>query len=131
MIEESGEFLLELHIEQAAEAEVVLDVRGAGFADSVRRVARAIGLRREPASIHDEQPVLCTWYSFHQDLVVDQLLADARVAAELGIGTLIIEILEILVIVLFLFDKTSTTTKAAPECRRSSPMRGAHGGPST
>ena len=46
------------------------------------------------------------------------------------IGILIIEILEILVIVLV--DKTrSTTTKAAPQYRRSSPMRGAHGGPST
>ena len=91
MIEESGEFLLELHIEQSGQAEVVLDLRGAGFADSVGRVARAIGLRREPASVHDEQPVLCTWYSFHQDLVAQELLADARVASELGIGTVIID----------------------------------------
>ena len=91
MIEESGEFLLELHIEQSAAAEVVLDLRGADFADSVRSVARAIGLRREAASVHDEQPVLCTWYSFHQDLVVDELLADARIAGELGIGTVIID----------------------------------------
>ncbi|WP_457101947.1 alpha-galactosidase [Microbacterium sp. P5_E9] len=91
MIEESGEFLLELHIAQSRQAEIVLDLRGADFADSVRSVARAIGLRREPASVRDEQPVLCTWYSFHQDLVVDELLADARIAGELGIGTVIID----------------------------------------
>ncbi len=35
--------------------------------------------------------MLCTWYSFHQDLVVDELLADARIAGELGIGTVIID----------------------------------------
>ena len=80
MIEESGEFLLELHVEDSAEAEIVLDLRGRGFAESVGDVARAIGLRRERASVHDEQPVLCTWYSFHQDLVVDDLLDDARIA---------------------------------------------------
>ncbi len=91
MIEESGEFLVELHIEDSAEAEVVLDLRGRGFAESVRDVAQAIGFRRERASAHDEQPVLCTWYSFHQDLVVDDLLEDARIAGQLGIGTIIID----------------------------------------
>ena len=91
MIEESGEFLLELHVEHAAEAEVVIDVRGRGFAESLRDLASAIGFRRGRASLHDEQPVLCTWYSFHQQLDVDALRADARIAAELGIGTVIID----------------------------------------
>ena len=49
------------------------------------------GCAGERASVHDEQPVLCTWYSFHQDLVVDDLLEDARIAARLGIGTIIID----------------------------------------
>lgn len=91
MVEETAEFLLELHIEDAAETEIVLDLRGRGFAESLYDVAGAMGLHGERASIHDEQPVLCTWYSFHQDLVVDDLLDDARVAGRLGIRTVIID----------------------------------------
>ena len=91
MIEESGEFLLEFHVEDSAEAEVVLDLRVRGFAESLADVALAIGLGRERASVHNERPVLCTWYSFHQDLVVADLLEDARIAGELGIGTIIID----------------------------------------
>lgn len=91
MIEETGEFLLELHVEDSAEAEIVIDVRGRGFAESLRDLAQAIGFRRERAGGHDELPVLCTWYSFHQDLDERDLLEDARVAGELGIGTIIID----------------------------------------
>ena len=82
MIEESAEFLLELHVEDATETEIVLDLRGRDFAESVHDVAGVIGLHGERASVHDEQPVLCTWYSFHQGLVVDELVEDARIAAQ-------------------------------------------------
>ena len=60
MIEESGEFLLELHIEQSRTAEVILDLRGRGFAESVRssrapsdsRRERGIRPRRTARAVH-------------------------------------------------------------------------------
>jgi alpha-galactosidase len=91
MVEETGELLLEVHVEDALEAEIVLDLRHRPFADSVHDLGGAVGLRRRPASGHDLMPVLCTWYSFHQDLVVADLLDDARIASELGIGTVIVD----------------------------------------
>jgi alpha-galactosidase len=91
MIEESAEFSLELYIEGTHEAEIVIDLRRRTFAESVRAVGTAVGLRGRPASEPDRKPVLCTWYSFHQDLDVADLLDDARIAGELGIGTVIID----------------------------------------
>ena len=40
MIEETGEFLLELHVEDSAEAEIVIDLRGRGFAESLSDLAQ-------------------------------------------------------------------------------------------
>lgn len=91
MVEESGEFLVEVCITDAKTVEIVFDLRERTFAESVGMVGGAIGFDHEIGSPRDEQPVLCTWYSFHQDLVVGEILEDARIARDLGIGTLIID----------------------------------------
>jgi hypothetical protein len=88
IMEESREFLLELHIDAALEAEVVIDLRGRGFAESVGDIARAIGLRRERASVHDEQPVLLHWLGFwrqHSRLLLHSPLRVAGVERDYAV----------------------------------------------
>lgn len=92
MIEETAEFLLVVECDAAnAPLHVHLDFSGDAFAPAVAAMGRALGFSRPAVSAANEQPILCTWYSFHQDLDVDRLLADARIAAGLGFGTVTID----------------------------------------
>ena len=92
MVEETAELLLDFAVDLSeGELEVVLDLAPEDFGTAVGRVREAVGLRRPAVAAENLQPVLCTWYSFHQALDQDRLLAQARTAASMGFGTVIID----------------------------------------
>lgn len=92
MIEETAEFLIVVECDASdAPLTVHLDFSGDDFAGSVAAMGRALGFARPQVSAANEEAILCTWYSFHQDLDVDRLLADARIGSRLGFGTVTID----------------------------------------
>ena len=69
-----------------------LDTRGGHWTEAFRRVRSALrpqGLPRFPADAW--KPVYCTWYAAHAWLTNAFLDANARLAAELGCGTFIVD----------------------------------------
>ncbi|MFZ4893145.1 alpha-galactosidase [Plantibacter sp. Mn2098] len=86
-------------IEETAEFAVLLTVRGTGRLElrvdaSERHWTEAISSVGPPvaiAALGAEEPVYCTWYAAHQDLDQEDLLAQVRIAGELGMGTLIVD----------------------------------------
>ncbi len=76
-------------------ATVLLDRRGRGFADAVRDctdwIVKANGFEpaKPPAAAFD--PVYSTWYAYLQDVSAAQLEEEARMAAALGMKTMILD----------------------------------------
>ena len=92
MVEETAELLVAFTADLSAGGlEVVLDLARDDFGAAVGRVRDAVGLRRPAVAAENHRPVLCTWYSFHQALDQNRLLAQARTAASMGFGTVIID----------------------------------------
>ncbi|MEU3985982.1 hypothetical protein AB0F77_39000 [Streptomyces sp. NPDC026672] len=92
IVEETAELLLTFEADLTEGAlEVVLDLTDRRFEASVATVGRALGLTRPPVPEAEYEPVLCTWYAFHQALGGERLPADIRIAAGLGFGTLIVD----------------------------------------
>ncbi|TDD71221.1 hypothetical protein E1262_06255 [Jiangella aurantiaca] len=93
MVEETAEFMLDVDADLADGAPLTLhlDLTGAAFVDAVADIGRRLGLTRRAVALENEQPVLCTWYSFHQDLDAAALDRELELAGRLGFGTLIVD----------------------------------------
>ncbi len=76
-----------------AEAVTVrLDRRGGHWTHAFRRIMRSLRPQGLPAFPKDAwKPVYCTWYAVHAWLTNDFLDANARLAADLGCGTFIVD----------------------------------------
>ena len=71
---------------------VHLDTRGGHWTRAFARVMRVLRPQGMPAFPKDAfKPVYCTWYAAHAWLTNDFLDANARLAAELGCGTFIVD----------------------------------------
>ena len=71
---------------------VYLDTRGGHWTRAFARVLRALRPKGLPAFPKDAfKPVYCTWYAAHAWLTNDFLDENARLAAELGCGTFIVD----------------------------------------
>ena len=77
------------------EASVMLDCRCGGIADTVRQcsewVARKNGFVEAHAPDAAFDPLYSTWYAFLQDVHADELEREARLAASLGMKTMILD----------------------------------------
>jgi alpha-galactosidase len=91
MVEETAELLVVVETDEPEDLVLVLVTEQVDFADAVGALGRELGLRRAPVDARNLQPVLCTWYSFHQNLQRDAVIEEARRAAELGFGTIIVD----------------------------------------
>ncbi|MFI6932229.1 hypothetical protein [Streptomyces sp. NPDC050287] len=92
IVEETAELLLTFEADLAdGSLEIVLNPTTDPFETTVATVGRALGLTRAAVPASEYAPVLCTWYAFHQDLDSERLLQEARTAADMGFGTLIID----------------------------------------
>lgn len=79
----------------AYEAAVRIDTRSVPYYEALGGMTEwwAAQPGYEPAPVPDGalQPVYSTWYSFHQNLDVDEVLAELTLAAELGYGVVIVD----------------------------------------
>jgi alpha-galactosidase len=92
IVEETADLLVAFEADlEPGPLEIVLDLTAGRFETAVARTGRALGLCREPVADAEYTPVLCTWYSFHQALDTERLLAEAETAAALGFGTVIVD----------------------------------------
>lgn len=92
MVEETAELMVSVGGVLGGDAlELLLDAGDQGFAPAVRAMGARLGLHRAPVGPRHEEPVLCTWYSLHQHVESSVLLREARLAAALGFGTVIVD----------------------------------------
>ncbi|WP_069763714.1 alpha-galactosidase [Streptomyces sp. LUP47B] len=92
IVEETAELLLSFEADLAdGPLEIVLNATSDPFETAVAGVGHALGLTRPPVNASEYAPVLSTWYAFHQGLDAQRLLHEARTAADMGFGTLIID----------------------------------------
>ena len=79
----------------AYEVSVMLDRRGGGFADTVRQCSEWVAARNgfEPAHVPEAafDPLYSTWYAYLQDVRAGDIETEARLAAELGMKTMILD----------------------------------------
>ena len=79
----------------AYEVSVMLDCRGRGFADTVRDctewIVRKNGFVPAPVPEAAYEPLYSTWYAYLQDVHADELEREARLAAALGMRTMILD----------------------------------------
>ena len=77
------------------EASVLLDRRGGDFADTVRQCTSWIceknGFRAAEAPDAAFDPLYSTWYAYLQDVHADELEEEARLAASVGMKTMILD----------------------------------------
>ena len=77
------------------EVSVMLDRRGGGFADTVRQCSEWIVKKNGFIAAHVPEaafdPLYSTWYAYLQDVHADELEAEARLAASLGMKTMILD----------------------------------------
>lgn len=90
------EFFTQRTVEIAEyEASVLLDRRRRGWADTVRDCSRWIEAKNGfvPARVPEAamDPLYSTWYAYLQDVHAGELEAEARIAASLGMKTMILD----------------------------------------
>ena len=77
------------------EASVLVDRRGEGFADTVRQCTEWISAKNGfcPANVPEAafDPLYSTWYAYLQDVHAGELEKEARIAASLGMKTMILD----------------------------------------
>ena len=77
------------------EVSVMLDRRGGGFAETVRQCSEWIARKNGfvAANVPDAafDPLYSTWYAYLQDVHADELEEEARLAAALGMKTMILD----------------------------------------
>ena len=77
------------------EVSVMLDRRGRGFADTVRDCSRWVAARNgfKAAAVPEAayEPLYSTWYAYLQDVHDKELEEEARLAASLGMKTMILD----------------------------------------
>ena len=77
------------------EVKVLFDRSGGGFAETVRAcsewVASANGFRQADVPDAAFDPLYSTWYAYLQDVHADELEKEARIAAKLGMKTMILD----------------------------------------
>ena len=77
------------------EVKVLFDRRGGGFAETVRAcsdwVVSANGFRQANVPDAAFDPLYSTWYAYLQDVHADELEKEARIAAKLGMKTMILD----------------------------------------
>ena len=77
------------------EVSVMLDLRGGGFADTVRQCSEWIVKKNGFIAAHVPEaafnPLYSTWYAYLQDVHADELEEEARLAASLGMKTMILD----------------------------------------
>lgn len=91
--EESAAFVLELVVAaSAATRQIILDRSGGELFDAMSRLRQRVDA---PAphlvSPLAAEPVYSTWYSFHDALSHDALIEEARIARDLGFGSLFLD----------------------------------------
>jgi alpha-galactosidase len=92
MVEESAELLVSVEVAlDSAGIEILLDATTSRFDDAVRRMGAAVGLHLPAVSNGNVHPVLCTWYSLHQNIDEASLSTEGRLAAGLGFRTIIVD----------------------------------------
>jgi alpha-galactosidase len=74
---------------------IIMDAARSGLADTIRRLgawlsARCAGDILSPPPIA-RQPVYSTWYAFTEDIDADRITAEAKLAAQLGCGSVFID----------------------------------------
>lgn len=91
--EESAAFVIEFTLEPSdADRELIFDGRGGELFDTVARVREATRTTGAHAvSLLAAEPVYSTWYSFHAAIDAPSLLAEARIARQLGFGSLFLD----------------------------------------
>ncbi|MCH5672451.1 alpha-galactosidase [Streptomyces gilvus] len=92
IVEETSDLLLTFEADLAeGPMDAVLDLASDRFETAVAAISRALGMTRPAVDASAYAPVLCTWYSFHQALDTERLMEEARTAAGMGFGTLIVD----------------------------------------
>jgi alpha-galactosidase len=92
LVEESAQFMVACDVTvDAAGTDIVLDLARAPFARAVRALGAALGLHVPARGPRHEEPVLCTWYSMHQNVDAAALAVEGRLAGELGFRTMVVD----------------------------------------
>ena len=77
------------------EMSLLIDTRDVAYYESLRHVGQwwETHAGYEPLPVPDaaRKPLYSTWYSFHQSLVVDEVVAQCRLARELGCEAIIVD----------------------------------------
>ena len=88
-------FLQPVAARREYEATILLDRRGRGFADTVRDCTQWVAAQNgfAPADVPDAayEPLYSTWYAHLQDVSAAKLEEEARLAAALGMKTMILD----------------------------------------
>lgn len=88
----TGTLEIEFVLNAPREFQLFMDLRDIPWVECLeeyRKMAHPAALPEYPASVWD--PVFCTWYAFHADLHQDEVEENARLAAELGFKTFILD----------------------------------------
>lgn len=92
MVEETAQLLFMVDTDDTEQQlDVVLEFGDRAFSRGVRTLGHHMGLSRSEVTAANRVPVLCTWYSFHQDITAAGVLEEAVLASQLGFGAIIVD----------------------------------------
>jgi alpha-galactosidase len=92
LVEENAQFMVACDMTiDATGTDIVVNLRRTPFTHAVRALGETLGLHVPPRGHRHEEPVLCTWYSLHQNVDAATLEAEGRLASELGFRTMLID----------------------------------------
>jgi alpha-galactosidase len=92
IVEETAQLLIAVQAQlDAGGIDILIDTTTSRFDDAVRQMGGALGLHLPAVEEPNNEPALCTWYAWHQDIDADRIGSEGMLAAELGFRTLIVD----------------------------------------